>query len=92
MLQSLISELSPSGQQPTYKLAVTSTIIQHTSIPTSSSEDKDSKAFSGNGRGGMHSATGAFWNNEKDGTWSHKFEEEKKGFDVVISVIWISIV
>jgi len=40
----------------------------------------------------MHSATGAYWNNEKDGTWSHKFEEEKKGFDVVISVIWISVV
>ena len=39
----------------------------------------------------MHSATGAFWNNEKDGMWSYKHEEDEKGFDVVISVIWISI-
>ena len=46
----------------------------------------------GGGKRGMHSATGAFWNNERDGMWSHKYEEEGKGFDVVISVIWISII
>ncbi len=40
----------------------------------------------------MHSATGAYWNNERDGMWSYKYEEEGKGFDVVISVIWISII
>ena len=41
----------------------------------------------------MHSATGAFWNNEKDGMWSFKYDGGvSKGFDVVISVVWISIV
>jgi len=45
------------------------------------------------GRRGMHSATGAFWNNEKDGMWSYKYEGgESKGFDVVVSVVWIGIV
>jgi dynein light chain Tctex-type 1 len=45
------------------------------------------------GRRGMHSATGAFWNNEKDGMWSFKYEGgEGKGFDVVVSVVWIGIV
>ncbi len=41
----------------------------------------------------MHSATGAFWNNEKDGMWNYKYEGgESKGFDVVVSVVWIGIV
>jgi len=44
------------------------------------------------GKRGMHSATGAYWNNERDGMWSYKYEEEEKGFDVVISVIWISVI
>ena len=41
---------------------------------------------------GMHSASGAFWNNEKDGMWSYKYEgTEERGFDVVISVMWVSV-
>lgn len=44
------------------------------------------------GRRGMHSATGAYWNEKTDGMWSFKFEGgESQGLDVVISVIWISI-
>jgi hypothetical protein len=43
----------------------------------------------GVGRRGMHSACGAYWNNEKDGMWSFKYET--KGLDVVISVIWIAV-
>ena len=43
-------------------------------------------------RRGMHSATGAYWNGEKDGMWSFKSEGgEGRGFDVVISVVWISV-
>ena len=44
-------------------------------------------------RRGMHSATGAFWDSQKDGMWSFKYEggEEGRGFDVVVSVVWISI-
>ncbi len=44
------------------------------------------------GRRGMHSAAGAYWNNERDGVWSFKYEgAERKGMDVVVSVMWIGI-
>ncbi len=44
------------------------------------------------GRRGMHSATGAYWNEKTDGMWSFKYEGgESKGVDIVISVIWIAI-
>ena len=40
----------------------------------------------------MHSATGAFWNNEKDGMWSFKYDGgEKRGMDVVVCVLWIAV-
>jgi hypothetical protein len=42
------------------------------------------------GKRGMHSATGAFWDNVRDGSWSYKYEREGKGFDVVVSIIWIA--
>lgn len=38
----------------------------------------------------MHSATGAYWNNETDGIWTYKWDGvDKSGCDVVISVIWV---
>ena len=41
----------------------------------------------------MHSASGAYWNNEKDGMWNYMYEKaESKGFDVVLSILWISII
>jgi len=46
----------------------------------------------GGARRGMHSATGAYWNTEKDGMWSYKYEGgEARGFDVVICVIWMAV-
>lgn len=49
-------------------------------------------AGSGGARRGMHSATGAYWNTEKDGMWSYKYEGgEARGFDVVICVIWMAV-
>lgn len=101
ILQNLISESSHSSQQPLYKFAVTSTIIQHTAPHSSPVEDGASNdgsqvAIGGEstvGRRGMHSASGAYWNNEKDGMWNFKYEKaESKGFDVVLSILWISIV
>ena len=86
ILKSLVSATSIDDQQPSYKYAVTSTIIQHT--PTSETASAEDGLVSG--KRGMHSATGAFWNNERDGMWSYKHEEETKGFDVIISIIWIS--
>ena len=42
---------------------------------------------------GMHAARGAYWNNEKDGSWNYKYDQaDTKGFDVIIGIIWISTV
>lgn len=107
MLKSIISESSPPGGTPQYKYAINSTIIQHL-VPTSSlnkpkavpsdtesSEQTEATGTDGKphvGRRGMHSATGAFWNEKTDGMWSYKYEGgDSKGLDVVISVIWISL-
>ncbi|CAD6582300.1 MAG: hypothetical protein ASARMPREDX12_000899 [Alectoria sarmentosa] len=101
ILQNLISDSSHSGQQPLYKFAVTSTIIQHTTPQSSPVQDVPSNDGSRDatdgesavGRRGMHSASGAYWNNEKDGMWNFKYDKaESKGFDVVLSILWISIV
>ncbi|XWW96360.1 hypothetical protein V2A60_004333 [Cordyceps javanica] len=44
------------------------------------------------GRRGMHSATGAYWDEKKDGMWTFKYDGgEGKGMDVVIMLIWIAI-
>lgn len=44
------------------------------------------------GRRGMHSSTGAYWDEKKDGMWSYKYDGgEGKGLDVVIMLIWIAI-
>jgi len=40
----------------------------------------------------MHSATGGYWNNDKDGIWSYKFEGgDDRGLDVVLSIIWVAV-
>lgn len=80
VLQSLVKETTSDSQpQPQYKFLVNSTIIQHAS------------GVDG-GRRGMHAASGAYWNNEKDGMWSFKYEAaEGKGLDVVVGVIWVWI-
>ncbi|KAF2720757.1 hypothetical protein K431DRAFT_248454 [Polychaeton citri CBS 116435] len=92
---------------PKYKFAVNSTIIQHLSDPrpagtsTGGTQTGDSAEESISmgadaakkvGRRGMHSASGAYWNNAKDGMWSHKYEGgEVKGMDIVISILWIAV-
>ncbi|GAB7355051.1 hypothetical protein MBLNU459_g5648t1 [Dothideomycetes sp. NU459] len=97
ILQSLISESRPanaaSDSQPPFKFAVNSTIIQHLSDPRpAGSDSKDTSELSSAGRRGMHAASGAYWNTEKDGIWSFKYEGgEAKGMDVVVSVMWIAI-
>ncbi|ESZ97426.1 putative dynein light chain (Tctex1) [Sclerotinia borealis F-4128] len=62
---------------------------------TTSDAKGDAKSTEGKphvGRRGMHSATGAYWNEKTDGMWSFKYEGgEGKGLDVVISVIWIAL-
>ncbi|MCJ1467427.1 hypothetical protein MMC07_006052 [Pseudocyphellaria aurata] len=107
ILQALIAATSTSAQPPQYKFAVTSTIIQHITpaAPARDSATTDSASGAGDSgllalppskaavaRRGMHSATGAYWDNHKDGMWSFKYDKsEEKGFDVVLSVVWIAM-
>ncbi|KMQ82219.1 dynein light chain [Lasius niger] len=44
------------------------------------------------GRRGMHSATGAYWDEKKDGMWTFKYDGgENKGMDIVVMLIWVAI-
>jgi len=64
ILRSLSSESTPAGSptgQCPFKFAVNSTIIQHLSAKASAPGSDGT----GVGKRGMHSACGAFWNNEK---------------------------
>ncbi|CAK4027939.1 Hypothetical predicted protein [Lecanosticta acicola] len=97
ILKSLLSESTPSASsssptssEPKYKFIVNTTIIQHLSDPKGgTATDEEGKKV---GRRGMHSASGAYWNNEKDGMWSYKYEGgEKKGMDIVVSVLWVAV-
>lgn len=107
ILKAVIAESQPSGSgNPPFKFAVNSTIVQHL-VPTSklnkpaggaaASEEASSAATSTDGkphvgRRGMHSATGAYWNDKTDGMWTFKYEgDESKGMDVIVMLIWIGI-
>ena len=106
ILKAVISESTPKDATASYKFAVNSTIVQHL-VPTShlnkpkgtspSPEDSEGAPISTDGkphvgRRGMHSATGAYWDEKRDGMWSFKYDGgEGKGMDVVISLIWIGI-
>lgn len=86
----------PSPSSSPFKFAVNSTIIQHlTSRQTYMStgagtgeSNTGSELVSGRGgtesagagRRGMHSACGAYWNNERDGMWSFKYETKGAWF------------
>ncbi|KAK8180433.1 Tctex-1, partial [Phyllosticta capitalensis] len=98
ILKSLISETSTGpNNQPPFKYAINSTIIQHAPTFSRTADNSDSTedaaaTLAKVGRRGMHSAAGAYWNNEKDGMWSYKYEGgDKKGLDVVINIMWIAI-
>jgi hypothetical protein len=96
MLRDLIGESKGEGQNPTYKWAVNSTIVQHVVPDTQVGKSGGSEEKSANekglaGRRGMHSAMRAFWNEKTDGMWSFKYDGENKGLDVVIMVIWVAI-
>lgn len=97
ILRALISESTPAAGATPWKFAVNSTIIQHLSPKAVAGAaaggeelvDGKGKAAASAGRRGMHSACGAYWNNERDGMWSYK--HDTKGMDVVISIIWIAV-
>ena len=71
-----------------HKFVVNSTIIQHARLRSS---DKEADSTSR----GMHAASGALWNSDKDGMWSFRYDPEgksgeKRGFDVVVNIVWIA--
>ena len=83
-MRSLVDAVPPQS----YKFVVNSTIIQH-ARPRGSKEGTDSTSR------GMHAASGALWDSEKDGMWSFRYGAEdeqgnKRGFDVVINVAWVA--
>ncbi|KAL8305715.1 hypothetical protein RB598_002587 [Gaeumannomyces tritici] len=106
ILKAVIAESQPSGGSTPFKFAVNSTIVQHL-VPTSklnkptggaaASEESSTTATSTDGkphvgRRGMHSATGAYWNDKTDGMWTFKYEgDESKGMDVIVMLVWIGI-
>ena len=85
VLQSLVATVPPQS----FKFVVYSTIIQHAPGRGLSEGNTDSTSR------GMHAASAALWNSEKDGMWSFRYGAEdgeggKRGFDVVITVVWIA--
>ncbi|KAI9855949.1 MAG: hypothetical protein M1824_005754 [Vezdaea acicularis] len=88
----IIQHLTPSAQlrKPTTTTSSTGTGPEGNGTAKAAAvKEKDTKAV---GRRGMHSATGAYWNNERDGMWSFKYEGgEGKGLDVVVNVVWMSM-
>lgn len=67
-----------------HKFIVNSVIIQH------SAYGKNDPGLSR----GMHAASGAYWDDENDGTWSYTIvggQESKRDFDVIITISWIDI-
>jgi len=95
----IIQHLVPTSSLNRAKAAQESSLptTESTQAPVISTSDAEKGATGTDGkphvgRRGMHSATGAYWNEKTDGMWSFKYEGgENKGLDVVISVIWISI-
>lgn len=76
-----------SSSSPSWKFVVHSTIVQHRSA-SANSEETTTKG----GRRGINSAGGAYWDNDRDGMWSFKYEAaERMGFDVIVTLVWIAV-
>ncbi|MCJ1287035.1 hypothetical protein MMC26_006382 [Xylographa opegraphella] len=107
VLSRLIDHTTNDDKPSPYKFVVTSTIVQNilpvqtqsagTSTATGAEDGAEldgsiaTGAKASSGKRGMHSASGAYWNKEKDGSWSYKFDgEDVREFDVVITVIWVA--
>lgn len=71
---------------PPYRFTVNSTIVQQGVI------DKSAAGSGDVGKRGMHSASGAFWDVNRDGMWTFKYPgAEERGLDVVVSVTWFAM-
>ncbi|KAG0152891.1 hypothetical protein PDIDSM_1100 [Penicillium digitatum] len=92
ILKALITATAPTeaSKPPPYRFTVNSTIVQQGVIDPSVAADG---ALSNAGKRGMHSASGAFWDVNRDGMWTFKYTgAEERGMDVVVCVTWFSVV
>ncbi|PYI35136.1 hypothetical protein BP00DRAFT_422467 [Aspergillus indologenus CBS 114.80] len=91
ILKALISATAPStaSSSPPYRFVVNSTIVQQGLIDKSAAADGTTANA---GKRGMHSASGAFWDVNRDGMWTFKYPgAEERGLDVVVSVTWFAL-
>ncbi|KAF2421514.1 hypothetical protein EJ08DRAFT_702013 [Tothia fuscella] len=94
LLQSLVSSTSSTSTSST---STTSTPTQTTSTPSppfkfminSTIMQHQSSTDAPGAKRGMHTAACAYWDNERDGMWSYKYEG--KGMDVVVMVMWVAL-
>ncbi|CAG8074429.1 unnamed protein product [Penicillium olsonii] len=92
VLKALITATAPSeaSKPPPFRFTVNSTIVQQGVIDESAAADG---ALSNAGKRGMHSASGAFWDVNRDGMWTFKYTgAEERGLDVVVCVTWFAVV
>ncbi|KAF7845898.1 hypothetical protein BT93_L0131 [Corymbia citriodora subsp. variegata] len=78
------------SHQPAWKFIVNSTIIQNRPGSHKESGLNGTSDVESAGKRGLHSAAGAYWDNERDGMWSYKYDAASAGIDVLVSVCWIS--
>jgi hypothetical protein len=91
ILKALITATTPStpSTPPPYRFTVNSTIVQQGLIDKSAAADGSA---ANTGKRGMHSASGAFWDVNRDGMWTFKYPgADPKGLDVVVSVTWFAL-
>ncbi|KAJ5794322.1 Tctex-1 [Penicillium paradoxum] len=92
VLKALITATTPTeaSKPPPYRFTVNSTIVQQGVIDESVAADG---ALSNAGKRGMHSASGAFWDVNRDGMWTYKYTgAEERGLDIVVCVTWFAVV
>ncbi|KAL4905756.1 hypothetical protein BDW74DRAFT_151960 [Aspergillus multicolor] len=91
ILKALITATTPStpSTPPPYRFTVNSTIVQQGLIDKTAAADGSA---ANTGKRGMHSASGAFWDVNRDGMWTFKYPgADAKGLDVVVSVTWFAL-
>ncbi|PLB43995.1 hypothetical protein P170DRAFT_67088 [Aspergillus steynii IBT 23096] len=91
ILKALIAATTPStpSSGPPYRFTVNSTIVQQGLIDRSAAADG---AATNVGKRGMHSASGAYWDVNRDGMWTFKYPgADERGLDVVVSVTWFAV-
>ncbi|KAJ5113080.1 hypothetical protein N7456_001614 [Penicillium angulare] len=92
VLQALIAATAPSDttKPAPYRFTVNSTIVQQGVIDKSAAAGGTQNNA---GKRGMHSASGAFWDVNRDGMWTYKYPgAEERGLDIVVSVTWFAVV